>query len=307
MRYRYFLFLILFVSCVPQVERTKPSDAILDIYREQTARTDPGEYAYLYDNLPEDLDELCELIKKQLIHPQEAMQKGMDKEKLMEDNTNHDVRSMLHELVGKDSSGLTTDRRPADRLVLACYHHSMLLASILRSREIPVRMRAGYARYYEKAYNVRFGHIICEAWNEKEGRWMLVDPDRDKVDFSSREFDFAGQAYLNLKNRDVKAEKYTSTLGAGLRGAIHILSLDLSLITHEEKMNWQLPSIVLTEFDGFDELNDKEIMILDQLADLSIDPDAHLSRLKEVYSTNTFIQPSGITYEEWIEMVYGVE
>jgi hypothetical protein len=289
------------------MDRTTPSEEVLDIYRQQTARTDPGEYLYLYEGLPEDLDELCELIKKQLIHPQEAMQRGMDREKLIEDNINHDVRSMLHELIEMDSLGLTIDRSPRNRLILACYHHSMLLASILRSRDIPVRMRAGYARYYEKAFGVRFGHVICEVWNDEEQRWILVDPDREKVDFTFRDFDVAGQAYLNLKNESLKPERYTSTLGYGIRGAIHILSFDISLILHEEKMNWQLPAIVLDDFSELDELKQAETNILTQLSELSFDPDAHLSQIREIYLANEFVQPSQISYDEWIEMVYGEE
>ena len=295
---------MILVSCLPQMDRTAPSKDILDIYRQQTARTDPGEYLYLYEGLPEDLNELCELIKKQLIHPQEAMQRGMDRDKLIEDNINHDVRSMLRELIRMDSSGLTMDRRPRNRLILACYHHSMLLASILRSRDIPVRMRAGYARYYEKAFGVRFGHVICEVWDDKEQRWMLVDPDREKVDFSFRDFDVAGQAYLNLKNESVKPERYTSTLGYGIRGAIHILSLDISLILHEEKMNWQLPPVVLEEFSELDKLSVGEIYVLTQLSELSLDPDANLAQIIQIYADNEFIQPSVITYDDWIELVY---
>lgn len=58
MKYWCVLVVSLLVSCIPQVERTIPSEDILTIYRQQTDRTDPGEYAYLYDGLPEGLDEL---------------------------------------------------------------------------------------------------------------------------------------------------------------------------------------------------------------------------------------------------------
>ena len=42
-------------------------------------------------------------------------------------------------------------------------------------------------------------------------------------------------------------------------------------------------------------------------AGLSLDPDAHLTQIKEIYTGNVFVQPSQITYDDWIEMVYGVE
>ena len=43
--------------------------SLLDFYRQYSEFTDPGEYAYLYENLPDSLPELCRLIKSQIIHP----------------------------------------------------------------------------------------------------------------------------------------------------------------------------------------------------------------------------------------------
>jgi len=41
---------------------------ILDFYRQYSSYTDPGEYAYLYENLPDSLPELCSLVRSQFIH-----------------------------------------------------------------------------------------------------------------------------------------------------------------------------------------------------------------------------------------------
>ena|ERR1035437_7606931 len=43
--------------------------SVLDFYRQYSTFTDPGEYAYLYKNLPDSLPELCSLIRSQFIHP----------------------------------------------------------------------------------------------------------------------------------------------------------------------------------------------------------------------------------------------
>jgi hypothetical protein len=47
----------------------KDSISVLDFYRQYSIFTDPGEYAYMYKNLPDSLPELCSLIKSQFIHP----------------------------------------------------------------------------------------------------------------------------------------------------------------------------------------------------------------------------------------------
>ncbi|MBN1143130.1 MAG: hypothetical protein JXA72_01860, partial [Bacteroidales bacterium] len=43
--------------------------SVLEFYKQYSSFTDPGEYAYLYKNLPDSLPELCRLIKSQIIHP----------------------------------------------------------------------------------------------------------------------------------------------------------------------------------------------------------------------------------------------
>ena len=44
------------------------NSTILDYYRQHSPITDPGEYATLYDNLPDGLHELIALIQGQMIH-----------------------------------------------------------------------------------------------------------------------------------------------------------------------------------------------------------------------------------------------
>ncbi|MGE5861331.1 MAG: hypothetical protein ACM34J_12295 [Ignavibacteria bacterium] len=48
---------------------SKDDTQALNFYRLYSSFTDPGEYAYLYKNLPDSLPELCHLIKSQFIHP----------------------------------------------------------------------------------------------------------------------------------------------------------------------------------------------------------------------------------------------
>ena len=42
---------------------------LLDFYKQYSSFTNPGEYEYLYESLPESLPELCRLIRVQFIHP----------------------------------------------------------------------------------------------------------------------------------------------------------------------------------------------------------------------------------------------
>ena len=51
------------------VENEQTDSSILDFYRQYSSFTNPGEYEYLYEKLPDSLPELCSLIKSQFIHP----------------------------------------------------------------------------------------------------------------------------------------------------------------------------------------------------------------------------------------------
>ena len=68
-----FIFSMIFIiqSCNQTVEY-KPSSDLLEQYSYFTGFTDPGEYLHLYKNLPETTEGICNLIRKQLIHPFEA-------------------------------------------------------------------------------------------------------------------------------------------------------------------------------------------------------------------------------------------
>lgn len=165
-----------------------PSDEILDRYSRQNSFTDPGEFAYLYNDLPESIEQICDLIKKQLIHPMEAskIKDKLPKGRAPEDGDYPTVSDMLKELAERDPSGLTMHRKLEDRLIVACYHHALFLASILRQYNIPTRLRGGFARYFEEEAKVRFGHVFCEVWDKEKQQWILVDPDRNYINVSAK-------------------------------------------------------------------------------------------------------------------------
>ena len=149
------------------VSSSKPAEEVLNRYKDQTKFTDPGEFAHMFDSLPESYEQICGIIKKQLIHPMEAaeMPEIFPKDNLPEDGEYPIVAEMLRELDKRNHSGLTIDRLPEDRLLVACYHHGLLSASILRHQGKSVRLRAGFARYFEEQVGVRFSHVVCKVWN----------------------------------------------------------------------------------------------------------------------------------------------
>jgi len=281
--------------------------AVLEQYKKQTPFTDPGEYDYLYENLPESYEEICNLIKKQLIHPLEAseMKDILPEGRYIEDGDLPVVSDMLRELVQRNSYGLIMDRKPEDRLIIACYHHGLLLASILRSRGIPVRMRAGFARYFEEQANIRFGHVICEVWDENQQQWILVDPDRNYINMSTNHFEFPSEAWNNFRINQLPDVKYTSSLTEGVQALLHILLLDHAFTLGDERNYWHTPSFLFTNNFSIEDIETEQLKTLDQIATLMSEPENNLITLKELYDSNNFLHPIDRSISIYYEKMTG--
>jgi len=269
-----------------------PSEFILTKYRTQTPYSDPSEYAYLFEALPDSFKAICTLIKMQLIHPMEAaeMPEVFPKDMLPEDGIFPMVSDMLAELIARDPEGLTLNREPEDRLLVACYHHGLLLASILRHQGKPVRLRAGFARYYEKQLNVRFSHVICEVWNENEGQWDILDPDRNMQNLSREKFEYPSEVWQNYIKNDLPRTKYSGSIGQSEAVFIHSLLLDMAFVLCNERSYWHTPEFIFAKEFDIKNLDAEQINVLNQIADLMGDPGKNISQLEELYAENLFIQ-----------------
>jgi hypothetical protein len=263
---------------------------MLEFYRHYSYYTDPGEHVAMYHDLPSSLPELCGLIKAQLIHPSELprYRDVLAPEKASEDGNYQTVKNILAGLAAANPAGLTKDREPGQRLILSCRYHAILLASILKSRNIPVRVRYGFARYLHPGHHIY--HVICEVWNDDEQRWMLVDPDRKMVDFSADQFEFAPDAWIQYRQGKLD----TSTYGVqGYWGAHPILSTmshDLASVLGNEHIYWDEPPVSnITEMEVGSIPRDQAVT-LDEMATLLRDPDMHFSELQAMYDNHKFLQ-----------------
>jgi len=266
--------------------------SLLEFYRQYSSFTDPGEYAYLFANLPDSLPELCSLIKSQIIHPYDDLQKYRElipQERWNEAFSYPSVKSILEGLVSYDSSGFVNDRKPEDRLVLGCNQNAILLASILKYRGIPARVRTGHTTYIMPGFHI--SHTICEVWNENEMRWMLVDPSMDMVDFSREKFDFSNELWLKLQNEEIDPNLYgIPRRYTGLVSIVGKVCTDLASILGTEYPIDQYSPILDDIFQN-NQLISKQIETLNKISELmkSIDAD-NISKLQDIYNNTPEIQ-----------------
>jgi len=267
--------------------------SVLNFYRQYSPFTDPGEYEYLYENLPDSLPELCSLIKSQYLNygwELDMYRDQIPKERWNESLKYPTVKSALKGLIFYDSRGLVKDREPEDRLMLICRDNATLLASILKYRGIPARVRYGYAPYLIPGFHA--GHVIVEVWNEDEKRWMLVDPSADMIDFSYDNFEFSNEVWLKLQKKEIDPKLYgVPGIATGLLPIAAKLINDMASVLGTEYTSYQYPPMVDYAFEHDNHLSTEHIETLNTISGLmkSIDAD-NLTKLQEIYNNTPQIQ-----------------
>lgn len=266
--------------------------SVLEFYRQFSTFTDPDEFAYLYQNLPDSLHELCSLIKSQFIHPNAELPKYRDlipKERWNEAFMYPSVRSILEGLLTLDSAGIVNNRKPENRLILGCNQNAILLVSILKYRGIPARVRYGHATYLIPEFHT--SHTICEVWNENEMRWMLVDPSMDMVDFDRDKFDFSNELWLKLQNEEIDPNLYgIPRRYTGLVSIVGKICTDLaSILGTEYPIDQYAP--ILDDIIKNNQLDSKQIETLNRISELMKSINAeNLSKLQEIFINTPQIQ-----------------
>ncbi len=282
-------------GCSSQQEvKFTDNKSVLDFYKQYSEFTDPGEYAYLYKNLPDSLPELCRLIRSQYINygwELDMYREQIPKERWNESAKYPTVKSALEGLLSYDSRGLVKDRKPENRLMLICRDNALLLASILKYRGIPARVRYGFAPYLIPGFHAN--HVICEVWNEKENRWMLVDPSADRIDFAREEFDFSNDVWLKMQKKEINPKLYGMPGENEYNGSPLITTVvcyDLASILGTEYPIGQYSPILDYVFQN-NQFTPKQVEILNRINELmkSIDSD-NISKLQKIYNNTSQIQ-----------------
>ncbi|HEY9584205.1 MAG TPA: hypothetical protein VJI33_01300, partial [Candidatus Paceibacterota bacterium] len=122
---------------------------ILNYYSQFSQYTDPGLYKDLFKVLPDEIESIGALVLAQLIHRYDLdnIASGITKSpwyRQCEDDNFPTVAAILAELYRRNRAGFIKDRLLQDRLVLTCRFVAILMASILKSKGIPARVRAGF-------------------------------------------------------------------------------------------------------------------------------------------------------------------
>lgn len=156
------LFIVFEFSCSTAGNQTH--------YLSHSRYTDPKEYAWMLDNLPDDVEGICEIAKQQIVHHNLLPYHGVPSSQWekMPRGWPPVMAELLQALKEVEPYNLYEPRSVEQRIIGSCSVESRFLAGLLRHKSIPARYRAGY--FKNTMGNTE--HIV-EFWeNVSRGRGM---------------------------------------------------------------------------------------------------------------------------------------
>ena len=279
---------------------------ILNHYLEFGTYTYPGLYLdKLKNDLPKNIKEIGLFVRKSLIHRTtlEAGNTGSNSDlkygdmtkvpwfRQPEDDVLPTATAMLSELYRRDSNGFSLTKKEEDKLILTCRYVSILIASILKSKGIAARVRAGFAGYFEGIPRT-YDHWINQYWDESQQRWVTIDVDGslhdldfDPYDIPHDKFDWAAESWLKVRQNKENSERYWNAMPfSGLITIAWQLFYDFHSLMNSEIIYMHHPKSAT--FGKFFSLTKEELGKIDSLANLMLEPDKNFDALKEIWNTD---------------------
>lgn len=263
----------------------------LEMYKRQSAATDPGRYTLLFDRLPNAPRAILEHLDRVALesYPIAGMTRDQD-----QDINVSTVGEMLIRLRARGND-LITEGPATAKFVGLCYHWSILAASVLKTKGYACRVRCGFAPYLGRGI---FGvdHTVIELWDSDAQKWVLIDPELiavspersmtllqigeplDPLIVSRDLFHAAAKAWIDYRNGAIPDGFYGVVGHEPSHGFVRTSLIRdwLCLLGEEHNVSFspQLKSLGGTGDDEF----------LDSVALLLLDPEKNFDSVKELSS-----------------------
>lgn len=282
------------------------SEEMLKFYLKTSIYTNYEPYKEYYKSLPDDMEELTDLILFQTIHRKELrrsrkeqLEQGKSHDHISEEYPwceyiSHDdilltAPAITAELFRKDIRGFTKNREIKNKVVITCRYVAVLLASVLKAKGIPCRVRSGFASYFTNDGRC-FDHWIIEYYNESENRWITCDPDqnsgKDHIDMPHKNFSWIAEVWLNVRSGKDDINKYVhGSSFQGLNMLAYTLFFDFHALMGDE-ISYLFKPTYLDDDNEFFNLTKEELKELDDLATLMLDPNKNFDELRYIFDNN---------------------
>jgi Transglutaminase-like superfamily len=151
----------------------------LDRWTQQSRMSKLGVHAYAIGELPFGLSGLVNIVQGLLVHEAWLGAYGLDERDYRGiSRATLSVAERLSRIAARDSRPLQIPREPGEREIGTCRDFALMLCALLRSVQIPSRVRCGFAAYFAAGWE---DHWVCEYWDRQTELWRLCDPQLDDV------------------------------------------------------------------------------------------------------------------------------
>lgn len=274
----------------------------LQFYERHSIFSDPKEYLSLFDQLPDLIEQLCQIVHGLIIHRDETkkLYHFEIKERKLESETRY-VYKILKIILERDKKSIIKQRSPKKRFFGSCRDFAILLCSMLRSKEIPARLRCGFASYFRKKEGKFSDHWICEYWDKTKNKWLMVDAEIgeeekkyyhldnfNNCDLTKSQFLVAGEVWQLCRQGKANPNLY-GVHSIDVKGLWFIRSSvirDFYALNKIELLPWDYTEFGDKPFDNISELKPSKIDIIDKISNLTINPDKNLSEIISLYKSD---------------------
>jgi hypothetical protein len=257
--------------------------------------SDSGNYAYLLDNLPTKIDELCKVVQGNMVHVFWAERYGLklSPERQEEVQLRWMEKRLAHALE-LDPRPLTEIRPLEKKIVGNCRDFTLLLVSILRHQGVAARARCGFGTYFLPDHYE--DHWVAEYWNAEQERWILVDAQLDEfqcnemnvpfdpLDVPRDQFIVGGAAWKMCRFEGADPDKFGIFDMHGLWFVRGDFVRDVAALNKVELLPWDCWGLI----NGTDdEISPEDIAFLDHLAELTSGDVPNFEEVRSIYESDS--------------------
>ena len=210
-----------------------------------------------------------------------------------------DAAAILNVARSIDQRAVGEEREPDARVGGRCNTYTLMTVALLRSAGIPARARCGFATYFVPGYFE--DHWVAEYWDAGRGRWTMVDaqldstwrrvfamdPNEQVVEVGPEQFLTGGHAWRAWRAGELDADRcgLTSIPEHGAFWIAGNLRLDLAALNKVEMLPWDVWGL---HWEPSGHPTEEMLATFDEVADLTVDPDANLGEIRRQYDTDHF-------------------
>ncbi len=280
---------------------------LLAYYRQHSLFTDPGKYAPLYEELPQDIPGLARHVQGLIIPPYGELLRNLYHVEPEEINNEpfgpfgpRRIEDLIERIQIRHAAPLTVERPPVLRLGVICRNYAVLLVSMLRQQGIPARARVGFGGYFQSVYAV--DHRLTEYWHEGQQRWVRVDAMIDEIQRRNRKLTFdtldmgpndpfwlAGEVWQSCRTGERDPQDFgDSDIDRGMPPIRYALLHDFAYLNKCEVLGCDDWGELISKPEA--ELTSADLALLDQIAELTTHVDTRFDELRQLFTESSYGQ-----------------